>query len=64
DPINSQDEMEIAIASLKGNRAPGPDGYDISYYKLFRDKLSPTSQLYKITSCREESLIRTWPWQT
>ncbi|XP_075422765.1 uncharacterized protein LOC142463838 [Ascaphus truei] len=37
----SQEELNQAISSLKPSKAPGPDGFTNSYYKMFRSTLSP-----------------------
>ncbi|CAH2284481.1 Hypothetical predicted protein, partial [Pelobates cultripes] len=36
----SEDEVDRAISSLKGNKTPGPDGFNGTYYKTFREELT------------------------
>ena len=44
----SKNEVLEAIKSLNNNKAPGPDGFPIEYYKTFQDKLlSPLTDMFK-----------------
>uniref|UniRef100_A0A8C5H2E5 Reverse transcriptase domain-containing protein n=1 Tax=Gouania willdenowi TaxID=441366 RepID=A0A8C5H2E5_GOUWI len=35
------EEVIIAIKSMQNNKAPGPDGFSVEFFKKFKDKLAP-----------------------
>uniref|UniRef100_A0A672FWV9 Reverse transcriptase domain-containing protein n=1 Tax=Salarias fasciatus TaxID=181472 RepID=A0A672FWV9_SALFA len=37
----SKEEILAAIESLSSGKAPGPDGYNVEFYKSFKDSLTP-----------------------
>lgn len=39
----TEKEMSSAIARLKSNKAPGPDGFPSEWYKVMEGSLVPTS---------------------
>ncbi|XP_063284669.1 glyceraldehyde-3-phosphate dehydrogenase-like [Pelobates fuscus] len=58
EPLGAPLEMDkviAAIAGLKGNKAPGPDGFDGTYYKIFKEELTP--HLTKIKSAVRAKVI-------
>lgn len=39
-PIETN-KINLAIKRMKGNKAPGPDGFPVEFFKKFQNKLSP-----------------------
>lgn len=59
DEAISEEEVHRAIKSLQNNRAPGPDGYPIEYFKTFSEKiLTPLTNMIR-EAFQKETLPKT-----
>lgn len=53
----SIEEIKSAISSMQGGRSPGPDGFSVEFFKIFKDSLSPLLRDMFIDSFNVRSII-------
>ena len=54
-PLNVS-EIVTAISEMQSNKAPGPDGFPVEFFKKFKDKLAPLLHSVYIESLESGSL--------
>uniref|UniRef100_A0A3Q3ENM7 Reverse transcriptase domain-containing protein n=1 Tax=Kryptolebias marmoratus TaxID=37003 RepID=A0A3Q3ENM7_KRYMA len=55
----TREEIVAAMKSMQSNKAPGPDGFPVEFYKKFQDKLSPLLHALYNESLHQGSLPQT-----
>ena len=53
------EELKIALRNMQNNKAPGPDGFPVEFFKAFQDQLIPLLQSVYIESLSNGSLPST-----
>uniref|UniRef100_A0A803TF69 Reverse transcriptase domain-containing protein n=1 Tax=Anolis carolinensis TaxID=28377 RepID=A0A803TF69_ANOCA len=56
----TEDEIRNAIKSMKPNKAPGPDGFTLSFYKVLEDELVPFLVKIMNAALKDKVIPESW----